>query len=231
MSGTSGGAQTVGQATTLAKRLIRCEFHGELALDVSQAGTPSTHTLPIASALDGRPLISLEPGGQIGERVAETQRVSLTLGLEHRLCLSCTAERVQGDLEALARARFSARHGRTEHEGDITVLTPQTATLSSGAREHVLDVAKLVATLDRQLLQLERRAVDHMNEDHRDAIKLYAEVLLNEEKGDWRLASLDMDGLDLTCGDRFARLWFDPPLQEAGDIKSRLVELAMKARS
>ena len=75
---------------------------------------------------------------------------------------------------------------------------------------------------------MEAGAVGHMNEDHRDAIKHYAETLLGQAQGDWQLASLDAEGMDLVLGDDVARLWFDPPLGAAKELRPRLVQLAKR---
>ncbi len=47
-----------------------------------------------------------------------------------------------------------------------------------------------------------------MNEDHAEAVRLYATKLLGAEDGKWRLTGLDPDGLDLALGDATLRLPF-----------------------
>src|SRR5690606_16709109 len=46
-----------------------------------------------------------------------------------------------------------------------------------------------------QLVAAEQGAVDHMNEDHADALRLYATVLLGLPDGDWITTGADPDGL------------------------------------
>jgi hypothetical protein len=70
-----------------------------------------------------------------------------------------------------------------------------------------------------------------MNEDHRDAVKLYAEVLCGGESANWRLACLDPEGIDLASGDRVERLWFAEPLSKPSDVRPTLVALALQARN
>ncbi|MEM6670870.1 MAG: DUF2470 domain-containing protein [Pseudomonadota bacterium] len=67
-----------------------------------------------------------------------------------------------------------------------------------------------------------------MNEDHSDAVAYYATVLLGRPPDDWRLACVDLEGLDLVHGDEVARFWFDPPLKSADELRPRLVELAKR---
>jgi putative heme iron utilization protein len=66
------------------------------------------------------------------------------------------------------------------------------------------------------LADAEASAVAHMNSDHGDAVDRYAALAGGDEAG-WRLACLDPEGLDLTRGDRVARLWFETPLTSPGD--------------
>jgi len=53
------------------------------------------------------------------------------------------------------------------------------------------------------LLDAEQGAVEHMNEDHRDAINLYATKLLGADLADWRCTGCDPDGS--TCRPRQQR--------------------------
>src|SRR5205085_2517638 len=66
------------------------------------------------------------------------------------------------------------------------------------------------------LFAAEEGAVAHMNEDHRDAIALYATRLLDDDPGDWRVVSLDPEGCDLALGERVRRLEFPERVTDAG---------------
>ncbi len=76
----------------------------------------------------------------------------------------------------------------------------------------------------------EANAVEHMNEDHLDAIQRYATILLNQPEGNWKIASLDPEGMDLVNGDTIKRYWFEPTLTSADELRPRLVELAQQTR-
>src|ERR1043166_1077771 len=77
----------------------------------------------------------------------------------------------------------------------------------------------------------EEGAVAHMNEDHADAIQLYATKLLGEEEGAWRISGLDPEGADLIAGDRTARLAFPARVTSSAGIREILVALAKDARA
>ena len=82
------------------------------------------------------------------------------------------------------------------------------------------------------LLAAEEGAVAHMNEDHRDALRLYATTLLGLPDGDWRTTGADPDGIDLRAGPLRGRLAFPERVTTPGDLRRTLVDLAKEgARS
>jgi hypothetical protein len=56
-------------------------------------------------------------------------------------------------------------------------------------------------------------------------------VLAGAPDGDWRIASLDPQGLDLVDGDQCLRLDFAAPLQAPADLRPILVAMAKQARA
>jgi putative heme iron utilization protein len=83
----------------------------------------------------------------------------------------------------------------------------------------------------QELVAAEEGAVNHMNEDHRDAISLYATKLLKAQEGDWRMVSLDPEGCDLMAGETVRRLDFPARLTKSGDLRVTLAKLAKEARA
>ncbi len=77
----------------------------------------------------------------------------------------------------------------------------------------------------------EESVMAHMNEDHGEALRLYANVLLGRPGRQWRMIGLDPDGFDLRLGRRtLARLTFDAPVADANAVRQILVDLAAAAR-
>jgi putative heme iron utilization protein len=77
----------------------------------------------------------------------------------------------------------------------------------------------------------EESVIDHMNQDHGEALRLYANVLLGRPGRSWRMIGLDTDGIDLRLGRRtVARLDFETPVADAGEVRKVLVDLAARAR-
>ena len=89
-----------------------------------------------------------------------------------------------------------------------------------------LDPSPWQALIDR-----EADIVSHMNEDHADAVGLYATRLLGLAPGEWRMTGVDADGCDLRWRGQVARLTFDAPVFDAEQARKALVELVRRARS
>ncbi len=79
--------------------------------------------------------------------------------------------------------------------------------------------------------QAEAGIIAHMNQDHAQTIALYAEKLLSQKPGAWRVCGCDPDGIDLTLNGQIARLTFAARMRDATDIRRELMRLADVARS
>lgn len=77
---------------------------------------------------------------------------------------------------------------------------------------------------------IEGGATQHMNEDHTDVIGDFARML-GQPPGDWRMATADLDGLDLVLGERTVRLPFPEPLASPDRLRPVLIEMAKAARA
>ena len=199
---------------TSAKSILRQA--GQARVFVEAGGDPAEVTM--ASDLDGAPLISVDPIDM------ETLVDGCALEIPGGTTLNVYGLGMPVADGSPAHARYAARHGAPAFP--LWRVALDHAVLVEGEDRHDIDVAHLTTMGGDALAAQERRAVDHMNDDHLDAVTHYATGHLGQEAGEWRLSSLDMEGLDLVAGDRFARLWFDPPLTEPDQIKAKLVDLA-----
>jgi putative heme iron utilization protein len=147
-------------------------------------------------------------------------------------------ERESPDGQRLRR-RFLARHPKSELYADFPDFSFWRLDMAGGhmnggfARAAELSAADLTTTLDGadDIVAIEADALAHMNEDHADALALYAQVLCGQGIGRWKATGLDPDGLDLTLGDRTARLVFDTRITDGRALRLALKELADKARA
>ncbi len=233
----------------LAKDLLRKARFGALAAIEAGSGHPLASRVALATDLDGTPIILTSTLSGHTSAILETPDCSLLVGepgkgypLAHaRISLFCTASSIERESEThkRLRRRYLARHPKAElyvDFGDFAFfrLELKRASLNGGfGKAFELVQADLLTVLgdDEGWQAMEGGAVEHMNDDHADAIKLYAEVLCKGEAASWRLSGLDPEGLDLVAGDRIERFWFESALEKPADLRPALVELAKKARS
>lgn len=81
------------------------------------------------------------------------------------------------------------------------------------------------------LAAAEEGIVSHMNEDHSDAVQLYAGKLLGLAGEGWKMTGIDAEGIDMRRMGEVARLSFDTPLTSAGEARPALIALVKRARS
>lgn len=231
----------------LAKSLLRGIRAGTLATLDRNTGHPFASLVNVATDIDGAPLILVSRLATHTANLEVDGRASLLFAatgkgdpLAHpRLTVLGRMAAIAREDDAQARRRFLARHPKSEMYagfGDFAFwrMDVASAHLNGGfARAADLKAADVLSEVcDAQaLIDAEAGAVEHMNADHADAIKLYATKLLGEADGPWRMTGIDPDGLDLTAGDRTARLAFDERVTEAGQMRKVLVALAQKARA
>ena len=233
------------EAVRQAKTLMRTERSGALAVLDPATGAPMASRVAIATDQAGAPVILISQLSPHFGALEADSRCSVMLGqpgkgdpLAHpRIMLQARAERLAGEARIHARSRFIARNPKAAlyaDFGDFAFwrLTPIGAALNGGfAKAFEMLADDLLGPTDPALAEMEDSAVAHMNEDHLDAIQLYAEVLAGAPAADWRLATLDLEGMDLIAGDLVTRVWFEPPLSSAADLRPRLVEMAKAARA
>jgi putative heme iron utilization protein len=233
----------------LAKTLLRSIRAGTLGTLDRNTGHPFASLVNVATDVDGSPLIltsrlsthtaNLEADGRASVLLAETGKGD---PLAHpRLTVLGTFAPVarQSADDARVRRRFLARHPKSELYagfGDFSFWRMQVASahLNGGfARAADLkadDVLTDIAGAD-DLIAAEEGAVAHMNQDHADAIELYAVDLLGEPEGPWKISGIDPEGADLIAGDRIARLAFKQRVTSASALRDVLVALAKEARA
>jgi heme iron utilization protein len=240
--------ETDAEAIRLAKTLLRTSRHGALAVIHSASGAPMASRVAMATDLDGAPLILVSSFSAHTPALLADPRCSLLVGepgkgdpLAHpRMSIACGARRLERGTPEHERAhrRYLARNPKARLYIDfpdfsIFRLEPSDAGLNGGfARAYRLSRDDLMthSAASEGLAASEAGAVEHMNADHRDAIDLYAAHYGGSRKTGWRICGIDADGIDLVRGGESLRVFFDPPLAEAGDMRPRLVAMARAAR-
>lgn len=230
-----------------AKRLLRSIRAGALA-SLSQDGFPFATLVNVATDFDGSPLLLTSSLSAHTRHLDAEPRASVLLSqggkgdpLAHpRLTVTGRAARVVDEAQrAGVKARFLARHPKSAlyaDFGDFSFwrLEVARAHLNGGfARAATFDASQIATDLtdSAPLLEIAASAIEHMNEDHADALRLYAVKLCGEPEGRWRASGVDPDGLDLACNDLTARLAFPDRVTNGEDLRRMLGQLGNVARA
>lgn len=230
--------------STAVRKLLRESRSGALATLMPQTGSPYCSLVNVATAVDGTPLLLISKLALHTRNIAADSRVSLMLD-----------ERKEGDPLQGARVTLTGRAGVTQDENDrrrYLARQPESEMFAGFADfafyRVSIDSAHLVAGFGRiidlkpadilvdlagadDLIAAEAGAVAHMNEDHADALRLYATKLLGAADGDWRCAGVDPEGMELQNGRTVLRLPFPQRINGAGPLRHVLKDLAQAARA
>jgi putative heme iron utilization protein len=227
-----------------AKKLLREGRSGALATLMPPTGDPYCSLVNVATAADGAPLLLISRLAVHTKNVLADPRVSLMLDERKegdplqgaRVMLMGTAAATD---DAEARRRYLARQPEAEMFagfadfafyrmelkavhlvagfGRIVDLKPQDVLTEVG------DAAELVAA--------EPEILAHMNDDHADAVRLYATRLLGAPDGEWRCVGCDPEGLELQHDRTALRLRFPQRVRAPGVLRQVLKQMADQART
>jgi heme iron utilization protein len=231
----------------LTKSLLRRRRQGALATLMGGSGDPYCSLVNVASHPDGSPILLISRLAVHTKNVLADARVSLMLDerapgdpLEGaRIMLAGRAEQADGDEVGLLRRRYLNAHPSAEAFADFKDFSffrirPKAAHLVAGFGR-IIDLAPEQFSTEvsdaAALIEAEQGAVEHMNEDHRDAMDLYATKLLGAESADWRCTGCDPEGMDLAAGATTLRLEFPARVTGPGELRKMLVKLAEEARA
>lgn len=236
-------------ARVMAKTLLRATRGGALATIDRNTGHPFASLVNVATDVDGSSLILVS---QLSTHTANLDidgRASLLLAsvgrgdplAYPRLTVLGTFTPIarEDPREARLRRRFLARHPKSElyagfADFSFWRLEIVSAHLNGGfGRAADLKASDVLTDLTgvENLIETEASAVAYMNDDHAEAVRLYATKLLGAEDGAWRLTGLDPEGLDLALGDATLRLPFPERVFTAERLRRVLVDLAQAARA
>lgn len=229
----------------LARLLVRRRGVGVLATAMEDSGKPYASMVTYACDHRGQPVflfsglsdhtrnLTGEPNASLlvedatGRRNPQTgPRVSL-LG------------KVKKVTDADLRARFLARHPDAAlyaDFGDFAFyrMAVERAHYVGGFARAIWFDAKHILTPSgaaKAISTMESGAVQHMNDDHPDAVQAYAEKIAKRKPGPWVMTGLDADGVDLRADARTARVDFDKSVTDSKTCREALVEMAANARA
>jgi putative heme iron utilization protein len=231
----------------LARSLLRRSRQGALATLMARSGDPYCSLANVATHADGSPILLISRLALHTQNILADARISLMLDeraegdpLEgSRIMLAGRAEEASDDDAAILRRRYLNAHPSAEAFVDFKDFSffrirPHAAHLVAGfgrivdlkPEQFLTEIADAGALLDA-----EQGAVEHMNEDHRDAIHLYATKLLGADLADWRCTGCDPDGIDMQAETATLRLDFPERVTGPTELRKMLVKLADEARA
>lgn len=227
-----------------SRGLIRSCDRAVLSTAMTGDGWPYGSLVMTACDHAARPLLLISELAEHTKNLAGDTRASLlfdgTTGLDSPLTGArvTVMGRLTPTRDAALTARYVARHLDAEMYlgfADFRVfeMTVERAHIVAGfGAIHWIDAPDLLfdTTAYGDLAAAESDVVAHMNEDHADAIQLYATKLLGVDAGDWKMTGVDPEGVDLRDGGRIGRLTFENPVGDAEAARSILVRMVKAAR-
>lgn len=227
------------------RQLIRGTAAAALATALPPDGHPYASLVEMACTDDASPILLIS-------RLAEHTK-SLLADPRGSLLIDATAgraERLTGARLSLVgsfapstdprlRARYLSRHPAAElyaSFGDFAFwkMTVLRAHLVAGfGKIRWIDANDLLDRDDTNTLaQAEADIVAHMNQDHAEAIGLYATRLLGATGAEeWTMTGIDPDGADLRRAGQHLRLPFAAAVRTAEAARAELVRLVRAARA
>lgn len=227
-----------------AQDLIRRGRRAALATTDRESGAPYVSLVAVATGFDGAPLLLLSELARHTQNLNADPRASLLfedVGLADplagaRVSVSGTAaitDSAEDKRRYLARLP-TAKSFAGFKDFSFWRLAPESAHLVAGfGRIRTIPWSEIATeTADAaELLAAEESAVAHMNDEHAEALDVYAQKLLGAEEGGWRADGLDPEGMEIAAGGKVLYLRFPERVQGPGLLRQTLVKLAEKGRS
>jgi len=231
-------------AVATARNLVRTAFQAALGTLDPETGAPHVSLVTVATMPDGSPILLLSDLAVHTRNLKADPRVSLLVtepvrpGDPLALARVSIGGRIVRTDDETAYRRFLARHPDAAEyaafpDFGIYVIEMEKAHLVAGfGRIVTLSGAEIGTDIAdaEDLLAAEEGSVAHMNEDHADALALYATRLGGAGAGEWRATGLDPEGIDLVAGHEAVRVPFPQRVRAGGPLRAVLVAMAKDAR-
>ncbi len=227
-----------------AKKLLREARSGALATLMAGSGDPFCSLVNVATAADGAPLLLISRLALHTKNILADPRVSLMLD-ERRLSDPLEGARIMlmgaaaATDDAEARRRYLVRHPSAvmfagfEDFSFYRIALKGVHLVAGFGRIVDPTPADILTDLSgaEALVAAEADICAHMNDDHADAVRLYATRLLGAPDADWRCAGCDPEGLELQHDLTALRLPFPQRVTAPGVLRQVLKRMAEAARS
>ena len=228
-----------------ARALVRRAFKGSMATMDATNGYPYASLVTVATDTSGAPTLLISNLARHTANLANDPRASIMVDETGALADPLQGARVtvhgkvERTREGAVRRRFLARHPEASFYADFPDfgffrLAVEGAHYIGGfGRIFDLAPSELLIPTDEaaSLLEGEPGIVEHMNEDHADAVELYATARADGEPGAWRMTGVDPEGCDIVCDGTARRIVFAEPVTTPQEARKELVRLVAEARA
>ncbi|MEO0881841.1 MAG: DUF2470 domain-containing protein [Pseudomonadota bacterium] len=228
------------------KTLLHIARDGALGLISPDTSTPDVTRVGLATDIDGTPIFPMSALSGRPQMANVSNTASLLVGragmgdpLAHpRVTLHGEIQRAKGEAHDRLRGRYLAQHPKAALYIDFDDFSLwrfeiQGANFNGGfGRAYKMTADDLLSPVEdlADWGPREAGARVHMNDDHADAVELYAKGFCGSCDGKWQLTGIDPEGMDLALGEDRLRVWFDAPLTVPDQMHKELVGLVKKAR-
>jgi heme iron utilization protein len=234
-------------AIELALGLVRASPFATLA-SLTGDGFPLATLTSVATDIDGAPVMLVSRLSGHTTNLLGDPRCSLLFArtgkgdpLAHpRISIMGEAAIVDRDSAdgARIRRRFLMRQPKAQLYVDFPdflfiKVAIRSASLNGGfGKAYELTTADLTSdTADAaELIEAEADILAHMNDDHAEAVRLYATRLGKRDEAAWRMVSLDPDGFELAAQGEMVHIAFGARLTSAEAVHAELIRLVRLAR-
>jgi putative heme iron utilization protein len=236
---------TKADVAAAARALMRRAFKGSLATIQGGSGYPYGSLITLATDPAGAPIFLISKLARHTANLIQDSRASVMVDETGALADPLQGARItlygRADPapEEGVRRRFLARHPEAAFYTDFPDfgfwrLRVEGAHYIGGfGRIFDLGPGDLLVPLEgaESLIETEPGIVAHMNEDHADALELYATALGDAGPGSWRMAGIDPEGFDVVLDGQARRVLFAQKVATAAEARAELVRLAAEARA
>jgi hypothetical protein len=227
------------------RALIRsCDEAALATVDRNAPVQPYASLVMIACGPDSAPIMLLSDLAEHTQNIKHNHHVSLLMDDTANLDNPLTGARVtlQGVArrsdDSMDRQRFLSKHPTASDYADFNDfcfyrIDATRAHLVAGfGKIHWVDWGNIRFDCNDcdDLIDAEAEIIAHMNDEHLDAVQLYAQ-LAGAKKPNWNMTGIDPEAIDLRAGGAVLRLEFKATVSNCDAARSALAGLAKQARA
>jgi len=232
----------------VAKRLLRTSATAALATLRAGSGNPFCSLVNMGTLPDGSPILLLSRLAVHTRNILHDPRASLLLSevgaadplAAPRISVVGQAAQIEDESQEIAFRRYLAAHPTAEVFVSFSDFSFYRFAIESvhlvGGFGRIIDLNAaqvLTEVVDAgMLLAAEEGVIAHMNDDHRDTMRLYATAFFAAAAADWRCSGIDPEGMDMRSDDgRALRVDFPQRVVTPDALRRSLKDLADHARA